>query len=174
MSEVDEIPRVRWNIKSFSFVPGHSGASGRVLQQRCQPIRAQHPCCLCTVTTPQRSRASCLVSPAQVPPQPLSAVPPSHANLPGSTPAARPLPRSLPWVLSTQLQPDKQNASSCWKSLWPPQRGGGQSGSLWSGAESITAVTSADMYVFILWYVKYMFSLSCTMRVFDALRWVHL
>eukprot|EP00066_Takifugu_rubripes_P004862 XP_003968507.1 PREDICTED: hepatocyte cell adhesion molecule-like [Takifugu rubripes] len=45
----------------------HSGTSGRVFQHRCQPIRAQHPCCLCAISPPQRSRASCLVSPAQRP-----------------------------------------------------------------------------------------------------------
>lgn len=165
----------------FCCVSGHSGAFGRVLQQCCQSIRAEHPSRLRPSSTAgqQQNRAPRLVRSAQVPPQPLTAVSPSDPNLPGSTPAPAPLPRSLPSslprFLSAQFQPDRQNAAFSWRPGGSPQRGGGLSGPLWSGAESTTAVTPAHMYVFILWYVKYMYSLRCTMRVFvfDALSWVH-
>lgn len=164
-------------MKSFCSVSGHSGAFGRVLQQCCQSIRAEYPSRLCASCPPgqQQNRAPRLVRPAQVPPQPLAAVSPSHANLSGSAPAPAPLALSLPRFLSTQLQPHRQKAAFGWRPSRSPQRGGGLSGPFWSGAESTTAVTPAHMYVIILWYVKYMYSLCCTMRVFvfDALSWVH-
>lgn len=165
-------------MKDVCSVSGHPGAFGRVLQQCCQSIRAEYPSCLwaSSPSGQQQNRAPRLVCPAQVPPQPLTAVSPSHPNLPGSVPAPAPLTRSLPWFLSTQFQPDRQNAAFGWRPNRSPQRGGGLSGPLWSGAESTAAVTPAPLYVFTLWYVMYMYSLCCTMRVFvfDALSWVHL
>lgn len=138
----------------LNLISGDSGAFGRMLWQCCQPIRNEYPCYLCSGPSPhqQQNWAACLDRPTKVPPQPLSTGAASPTTPPRSSPAPHPLASSLARFISTQLQSYKKSPSTSGNPHQQPSAcRGGVCRALWSDSVSITTVTAAHMYVFILW-----------------------